>query len=108
MGKNWFRIEVSAGGETHCYFGTSSQVETDFVKAIEANEYVLLEELTYFDEDGKARGWTEWDPHYLPKIYLNPSHVVSVMCLVDDPRKRDRDGNKVLKYPSTIKGKEEE
>ena len=108
MAKHWYRVEVAAGGETHCYFGTSPRVESELVKAIEAREFVLLDNLTYFDEDGQARTWTEWDPHYLPRIYLNPRHVVSVMCLVDDPRKRDVDGNKVLKYPGSAKDKDEE
>ena len=52
-----------------------------------------------FSEDGEARAWTEWDPQYLPRIHLNPKHIVSVMRLVDDPRKRQGDGSKVLTYP---------
>jgi len=99
MALNWYRAEVIAGTETHCYFGSSSMSEEALVRTIQAGEFILLNDLTYFDEDGEARAWTEWDPQYLPRIHLNPKHIVSVMRLVDDPRKRQGDGSKVLAYP---------
>ena len=98
MAKNWYRVEVSAGGETHCYFGTSERTESELVEALQSKSFLLLDDLTYFDEEGTARTWTEWDPHYLPRIYLNPHNVITVMCLVDDPRKVGGDNN-LLTYP---------
>jgi hypothetical protein len=99
MAGHWYRIEVVAGGETHCYFGSSAFAERDLVQRIQTGEFVLLDQLTYYDEDGDARPWTEWDPAYLPRIHLNPRFVVSILPLSGDPRNRDREGSVVLNYP---------
>jgi hypothetical protein len=101
MALHWYRAEVSAGTETHCYFGSSRMTEEELVRTIQQEEFVLLDDLTYFDEEGEARAWTEWDPQYLPRIHLNPKHIVSIMRLADDPRKRPSDGSKLLTYPGS-------
>ncbi len=81
MAKFWYRVEVSAASETYFYFGSSEMSEAKLAESLTGTSFLLLDDLTYFDEDREARTWTEWDPHYMPRIYLNPTRIVSVMRL---------------------------
>ncbi len=88
MATFWYRVEILAGAETHCYFGTTQLGEAELLAQLGQGRYVVLEDLTYYDEEGAARPWTEWDPNYIPRIHLNPRYVVSIIPLANDPRKR--------------------
>jgi len=99
MSVHWYRIEIITGQDTYCYFGSSVVREKELVEALGRGEFVLLGDLTYFDDDGNARRWTEWDPHYQSRIHLNPQHVVSVMPMQDDPKKSSKGGSNLLQYP---------
>lgn len=99
MAGHWYRVEVAAGSETHSYFGRSALAEDEFMRRLQDGDYVALEELRYYDEEGHAQPWTEWDPSYLPRVYLNSRFVISVLPLNGDPRHRRREGSIVLNYP---------
>jgi hypothetical protein len=99
MAKHWYRVEMMTVGETYSYIGSSPMTEPELTERLSRNAFVELDDLTYFDEEGKPRRWSEWDRHCTPRIHLNPRYVLSVLPLVDDPRKKPGDGSKVLKYP---------
>ena len=57
----WYRIEMMNGDETYCFFGSSPLSETEFVSRLSKNEYVLLENLIFFDEDQDAKSCRSYD-----------------------------------------------
>jgi hypothetical protein len=99
MQKNWFRIEVFTPQETYWYVGSSPLDEGALLKALNSSAFIQLNDLTYFDEEGRPRRWTEWDPHCQPTIHINPRYVLSILPLVGDPHKKPGDSSKVLHYP---------
>ena len=101
MSVNWYRVEIMSGQDTYCYFGSSKLSEKELVEALSRQEFIQLGNLTYFDEQGEPKRWSEWDPHYHSRVHLNPKFVVSLIPMVDDPRQAEGTGNKVLKYPAT-------
>ncbi len=98
MQRTWYRAEMTAGPETFCVFGSSVQPEKDMVESLQAGVLVLLEDLVFYDEEGVARSWSEWDPHCQPRMYLNPKFLISLMPMVGDPRNMGK-GDKVLNLP---------
>jgi hypothetical protein len=94
----WYRVEMTSGPETFCVFGSSVVPEKDMVEALNGGGLVLLEDLVYYDEEGKARSWSEWDPHCQPRVYLNSKYMVSLMPMVGDPRTMSG-GLKILSMP---------
>ena len=69
------------------------------MRALQENKWTLIEDLIYFDENDRAQGWSEWDPNYLARIHLNPQYVVSVMPMLEDPRKETVGANDILTLP---------
>jgi hypothetical protein len=104
----WYRIEIIAGSESYCYFGCSSMTESEMGDALSQGRFVTLDELTYYDDEGTAHRWSEWDPNCVARISLNPKFVVSMIPLVDHPRKRQGDGevSTLLKYPGNRRSDE--
>jgi len=103
MSVHWYRVEIQAGMETYCYFGQTALTEQEMVEALNRDEFVQLNDITYFDDGGEPRRWTDWDPHFQPRILLNPKFVVSILPLVDDPKKPSDggEGSKLLQYPNS-------
>ncbi|MEM7391513.1 MAG: hypothetical protein AAF492_04120 [Verrucomicrobiota bacterium] len=95
----WYRVELMNGDETYCFFGSSTLTEDQFVKKLSSLEYVMLENLVYFNEDQEPRSWAEWDPMLQPRVHLNPKYVVSLLPLNGDPRKQPGTENKILSLP---------
>ena len=96
---NWYRVEMINGDETYCYFGSSPLNESEFIKRLQGTDYIELGSLVFFDEEAEAKSWSEWDPNYLPRVYLNPKYVISVIPLMDDPRKALDEESKILNLP---------
>jgi hypothetical protein len=99
MARHWYRVELMTAGDSYSYIGSSPMSESEMVERLSRNAFVELEDLTYFDEEGKPRRWSEWDPHCVSRIHLNPRYVLSILPLVEDPRAKSSDGSKVLEYP---------
>ena len=99
MKKHWYRVEVLAGSETHCYFGSSALTEGQVLSALKEGTFVELDDLTFYDEEGEPRPWTGWDPNAYPRIHLNAKYVLTMIPLKEDPRKPGGTTNKVLTYP---------
>ena len=110
MAENWYRVEIIAGPETYCYFGRTAMEELELMEALSAGKFVKLEELTYYDDQGEAHSWSEWDPNCIARIHLNPKFVVSIIPLSDHPRKRKTDGepSALLKYPGASRNDDTE
>jgi hypothetical protein len=99
--RHWYRVEVLAGSDTHCYFGSSKLTEAQVLEALKEGTFIELDDLTYYDEDGEPRPWTEWDPNAYPRIHLNAKYVLTMIPLQEDPRKKSDGTNNVLTYPGT-------
>lgn len=99
MARHWYRVEMMTAGESYSYIGSSGLSEPVLVEKLGRNAFVELDDLTYFDEEGKPRRWSEWDHHCVSRIHLNPRYILSILPLVDDPRSKPGNGSKVLKYP---------
>ena len=89
------------GDETYCFFGSSRCSEDDFIRSLNHSSFIQLNDIIYFDENGTAKSWAEWDPNCVPRSYLNPAYIVSVMPLIDDPRLKKHAGNKILNLPGS-------
>lgn len=103
--RHWYRAEMNVGAETFCVFGSSAFTESDLVQRLASGEMVLLEDLVYYDEEGRARSWSEWDPHCQPRVYLNARYLVSLMPMVGDPRTM-AGGLKILNMPRFLRDPE--
>jgi hypothetical protein len=101
MNVNWYRIEMLSGQDTYCYFGSSKLSEKEMTEAIGQQKFIQLSNLTYFDEEGDPKRWSEWEPHYHSRVHLNPKFIISVIPMMDDPHQSESTGNKVLKYPAS-------
>ncbi len=99
MSRYWYRVEMLTGSETYCFFGSNELAEDAFIRAYQGGELLYLKDLIFYDEDEKVRSWSEWDPVYLSKVYLNPQYVVSIMPMAGDPRKLQTGGRKILTLP---------
>ncbi len=96
--RHWYRAEMTAGPETFCVFGSTRMSEKELISALNQGELVLLEDLVFYDEEGLAKSWTEWDPHCQPRVYLNAKFMVTLMPMVRDPRQMG-EGLKILNMP---------
>ena len=99
---NWYRVEVMNGYETYCFFGSSTLGEETFIQKLSNQEYVLLENLFFFDDNQEPKSWAEWDPMLQPRVYLNPQYVVSVLPLTGDPRIEPGIESKILNLPGSL------
>lgn len=99
---NWFRVEMQSGIDPYFFFGSTSMDESAVIEQLQNGKYVTLEDLVYFDENDTIHGWSEWDPCCKARVHLNPRHLVSIMPMHGDPRKkRGGDGSNLLRLPGT-------
>lgn len=103
--RNWYRVEMTAGPETFCVFGSTHLSEQDILGALNRGEMILLEDLVYYNEEGNAKSWSEWDPHCQPRVYLNAKFMISIMPMVGDPRQMSG-GMKILSMPHFMRDPE--
>jgi hypothetical protein len=84
---HWYRLEIQTGDTTYQCIGSSSLDELEFAQQLAGTEFVVLDDVTYIDPNGKIRSWQEWDPKALPRLYVNPQYVILFNPLKDDPKK---------------------
>ena len=82
----WYSISYREAGYRAAAYGTSLLSESELIAELEAGKYLFLDNLIYW-EYGKAKSMKEWSKTDYDRIYINPTMVVSVTPLVDDPRK---------------------
>lgn len=96
---------MNSGTETFCVFGSSHLSESEAAASLGRGDMILLEDLVYYDEEGRARSWSEWDPHCQPRVYINPKYLVTLMPMVGDPRTMSA-GLKILNMPRFMRDPE--
>ena len=82
----WYTITFQTGTGTYDYHGTSDLNESDLIKKIQTDSFVLVKNLVYFDNQQKAKSWSEWAPQQKPQIYLKSSNILAIHPLTGDPR----------------------
>jgi hypothetical protein len=107
MKRHWYRVEMLSGHDTYLYFGSTTLNEASLMKQLGAGGFVLLEDLVYFDDNERIQGWSEWDPHYLARVYLNPTYVISIMPMAEDLRKESSGDNTLLQLPNALRERPE-
>ncbi len=85
--RSWYRMEIQTGDTTYQCMGSSPLDEKEMAKKLESNEFIVLEDASYTDITGRAKGWQEWDPKTHPRLYINPRYVIFFNPLKGDPRK---------------------
>ena len=88
--QNWYRIIIDQAGKEYGYYGTSELPEKEFVKKLKTEDYIFLDNLVYYDNQGRVKNWSDWYPDILPRVYVNPKRIISVQVLKEDPKKKTR------------------
>lgn len=83
---HWYRLEIQTGETTYQCFGSSTLDEKEFAKQLSGTEFVVLDNVAYMDTTGKTKGWQDWDPKALPRLYINPKQVIFFNPMKGDPR----------------------
>jgi hypothetical protein len=90
--RHWYRLEIQTGETTYQCLGSSVLDEKEFAKQLSGDEYIVLDDVEYLDSTGKIKGWQEWDPKSVPRLYVNPDYVILFNPMKDDPRKSPTSG----------------
>lgn len=106
--KHWFRVEAFVEGEYFTYYGNSPHDTAELARRLSANEWITLDDLVYYDDNDRLLSWTEWDPQCLPRVVLNPRHILYAIPLVQDPRRSPDGGGRLLRLPNTSRPGPEE
>jgi hypothetical protein len=83
---HWYRLEIQTGDTTYQCFGSSLLDEKDFARQLSGVDYIVLDDVAYIDAAGKTKGWQDWDPKALPRLYINPRQVIFFNPMKGDPR----------------------
>lgn len=90
--RHWYRLEIQTGDTTYQCIGSSVLDEKEFAKQLAGDDYIVLDDVSYLDNTGKIKGWQEWDPKSVPRLYVNPDYVILFNPMKDDPRKYSTSG----------------
>jgi hypothetical protein len=86
MEKYWYVISTNERSErdNRQYIGTSPLTPEEFRRAMAAREPIVISNLTHVSIGGETKSYSdEWEPH--PNtVFLNPSHIISVVPLKAD------------------------
>jgi len=99
----WYRVETLCGEEPNFYFGSHEEDPDALLKILTNGNPFRLRDTFYYDENNGPRSWRDWDPNYDGSVIINPRHVVSIMPMLNDPRKRGSGGSgnrPVLDFPT--------
>ena len=104
MSVYWYRVEILSGDEPNFYFGSHEGDPDALLKTLTSGHPFRLRDTFYYDENNAARSWRDWDPNYDGSIIINAQHVISIMPMLNDPRKRGNEGGSgnrpVLDFPT--------
>jgi len=85
--RHWYRLEIQTGDTTYQCLGSSALEEKEFEKQLSGDEYIVIDDVAYLDSTGKIKGWQEWDPKSIPRLYVNPEYVIFFNPMKEDPKK---------------------
>lgn len=87
---HWYKIAVNEGkDEPYHFVGASNETLDGLVQKAGRGEYIHLTNLLYSDR-GDMRSWEDWDASIEPGVYINPSHIYTIMQFKGDPRTTPR------------------
>jgi hypothetical protein len=86
MGKHWYRIDILEGDKGRVLVGASEYAPPQLIKQLRSDEYLLLTDLSYRDNQNRIVSWSTWDPRLASVAYINPKYITSVMPFAGDPR----------------------
>ena len=91
MAKHWYRIDMRDGERSRALIGSSELTPIQLVKQLSVGEYLVLNDLSYRDNQNRIVSWSTWDPRLGPVAYINPQYVTTVIPFVSDPRSASGD-----------------
>jgi hypothetical protein len=86
MAKHWYRVDVLEGDKARAMVGTSERNPSELVEKLKGDDYLMLSDLSYRDNQNRIVPFSEWDPRLGSVVYINPRYVISIMPFARDPR----------------------
>jgi hypothetical protein len=86
MKNHWYVITTTEVSEksNRQYIGISALDEAEMIQAMGKGTPIVLEGLIYVSIGGETKNYSDdWEPHP-NRVFLNPSHIVSVLPLKED------------------------
>jgi len=83
---SWYDVIVEEGQSSRHFVGSTTLGEDEFIRSCTGTALVRLDDLIYKDNVGKYKLWTEWDPLFQDRVYMNPKYIIAVNPLMHDPR----------------------
>ena len=62
MAKYWYRVDIIEGKDSRVLVGTSELDPAQLVKHLRSGEYLVLNDLSYRDNQNRIVSWSSWDP----------------------------------------------
>ena len=86
MAKHWYKVDVRDGEKNRAIVGTSELDPAQLVQKLKGDDYVVLNDLSYRDNQNRIVPFSGWDPRLGSVIYINPRYVITVHPFAADPR----------------------
>jgi len=86
VAKHWYRLDVVEGDRSRVLVGSSELDPAQLMKQLRTGDYVVLNDLSYRDNQNRIVSWSDWDPRLTSVAYVNPQYVVMVIPFASDPR----------------------
>ena len=83
----WYRITIDQAGHEYGYYGTSELSEKELVEKLKTEDYILLDNLVYYDSQQRIKNWSDWFPNIYSRVYINPKQIISIQVLKENPKK---------------------
>jgi hypothetical protein len=86
MAKTWYRVDFIEGEKGRSHIGASEFEPPQLIERLKTDNYLMLSDLSYRDNQNRIVSWSKWDPRLLAIAYINPKCVTCVMPFAGDPR----------------------
>ena len=84
--KHWYRIDINGDEKGRVLIGTSELAPDSLLEHLQNGKFLVLNDLSYRDNQNKIVSWATWDPRLASIAYVNPRFVIAVMPFAGDPR----------------------
>jgi hypothetical protein len=82
----WYQVKIERPQKSFDLFGSSPLDEKQFAKQMGTQEFLVLENVIYFDEHKQEEGESGKQPSLENRVYLNPKYIIAFQPLSGDPR----------------------
>jgi hypothetical protein len=82
----WYSVSYKDTARSNAAYGSSVLSEKEIIISIQQGNYLFLEDLIFWDYDGKPKSMTEWSKTDHDRKYINPQFISSITPMRDDPR----------------------